>query len=211
MWWNLLLGWVQTWVEFRWLFLGVSSPCSHGTDCDFTEPRGKWLKITPFRNWVNWFCFLVRQLRSSYLFKATALLLVVGVVGELEVLGYIFVTRCLLDAQLLSQPQDLLLELCDGLPRTLGVERRILWPRLWAVRIAQRCLSQTALQPLDLKQTKQIRKDERMNPITSKLHLLFIHADTVKQSTTSPEVTSAVSYCPQHVSPNMTTNWTLLG
>lgn len=66
----------------------------------------------------------------QYLFKATTLLLVIGVVGELEVLGYIFITCCLLNAQLLSQPQDLLLELCYGLPCTLGVKRRILWPRL---------------------------------------------------------------------------------
>lgn len=61
-----------------------------------------------------------------YLFNPATLLLVIGVVGELEVLGYIFITRCLLDAQLLRQPQDLLLELCYGLPRALGVERRIL-------------------------------------------------------------------------------------
>lgn len=70
----------------------------------------------------------------SYLFDAAALLFVTGIAGQLEVFGHILVAGRLLDAQLLSEFQDLLLQLCDGLPRALGVETGVLRAQQRTVR-----------------------------------------------------------------------------
>lgn len=96
---------------------------------------------------------------ALYLFDACALLLV-GIVGQLEVLGNVVVPGCLLDLDLLGELEDLLLQLGDGLFGALRVWGAILTSREGAVRPAgdrQRRLAQAAhLQPVDLKNGMEI-------------------------------------------------------
>ena len=60
----------------------------------------------------------------KHLLDARALLLV-GVVGQLEVLGHVVVARRLLDLDLLGELEDLLLQVGDGLLGSLGVRRAV--------------------------------------------------------------------------------------
>lgn len=86
--------------------------------------------------------------------------MLVGIVGQLEVLGDVVISGRLLNLDLLGELEDFLLQLGDGLFGALRVRGAVLPSRERAVRPAgdrQGRLAQAAhLQPVDLKEGMEI-------------------------------------------------------
>lgn len=118
----------------------------------YSVPCWNWIKVSAGNCWNP-------PPGPFYLFDACALLLV-GIVGQLEVLGDVVVPGRLLDLDLLGELEDFLLQLGDGLFGALRVRGAILTSREGAVGSAgdrQRRLAQAAhLQPVDLKNGMKI-------------------------------------------------------